>query len=115
MSRAAKTISQKTPENPRIPIPIKYGLRFVNIDEILYCSADDTRTVFHLFNKKKISTARVLKHVEEQTKSFGFIRIHRSYLINPTYLEEYNKQDGGYVVMSNGDRLPITKGKDLLL
>jgi len=119
LSNAVIKVWQKL-ENPatkmlKLSVPIHHGARFLSIDEILYCEADNNRTIFHLFNREKLVASKVLKLVEKQLLGYGFIRIHRSYLINRDYLEEFNRTDGGFVIMSNGDRLPVAKVKFSLL
>lgn len=112
--RAYDKIEAKPKQHARIPIPQSDGLRFIDVDEIIYCEANNTRTILHLFNKEKIHTPRVLKQIEEQLKPFNFLRIQRSFLINKDYLVEYHRTDGGYVIMSNGDRLRVPKAQHYL-
>jgi two-component system LytT family response regulator len=42
-------------------------------------------------------------------ETHDFFRIHQSYLINFKYLQRYLRDDGGYVVMIDGKRIPIAK------
>jgi len=41
----------------------------------------------------------------------SFIRIHRSYLVNLKEIEKYMKADGGYVVMSDGSQIYVSRNK----
>lgn len=107
--KAQNRIRQKPAQSTRVAIPVTHGLRFIDVAEILYCEADDNRTIIHLFNRKKIRTSRVLSKIQEMLEGFSFIRIHRSYLINKEYLEEFNRTDGRHVIMHNGDRLPVSR------
>lgn len=102
---------QKRPNQPshKVAIPVTNGYRFLSVDEILYCEADDNRTIVHLYSNKTIRTSRTLKKVEELLAAYKFVRIHRAFLINRDYLEEYSRIDGGYVIMSNGKRLPVSR------
>ena len=52
--RAWEKKKQSNTHTARIPIPTTHGFVFVSTDEIIHCQADDNRTIFHLFNKKKI-------------------------------------------------------------
>lgn len=102
-------IKKKKTTNPQIPIPISDGLRFVPIEEIIYCKADNNRSDIILFNKKILNTSKHLRAIETMLEEFNFFRIHRSFLINKDYLDKYSSQDGGYVIMSNGDRLKASR------
>ena len=45
----------------------------------------------------------------------SFIRIHKSHLININFIEKYLKADGGYVVLKDCTKLPVsTRKKELL-
>ena len=39
----------------------------------------------------------------------NFFRVHQSYLINFDFLQRYLRDDGGYVIMSDGKQIPIAK------
>jgi two-component system LytT family response regulator len=36
--------------------------------------------------------------------------VHRSHLINLKHIKRFDKLDGGYVIMSNGDQVPVSSG-----
>jgi two-component system LytT family response regulator len=55
--------------------------------------------------------SKTLKEYEELLAQHNFERIHQSHLINLNYLRSYIKKDGGYVVMEDGSRLPISQRK----
>jgi two-component system LytT family response regulator len=49
--------------------------------------------------------------VETLQKMNTFYRPHRSHLINLSYIKEYVKKDGGYIVMENDKTVSISKDK----
>jgi two-component system LytT family response regulator len=52
-----------------------------------------------------------LKVYDELLSRKGFVRIHASHLINIRELKSYYKGAGGYVVMSDGSRIDVSKSK----
>jgi two-component system LytT family response regulator len=40
-----------------------------------------------------------------------FFRVHHSALINLTEVKKYVRGEGGYVIMSNGDQVEVSKRK----
>jgi len=40
-----------------------------------------------------------------------FIRVHQSHLVNLEHLESFEKKDGGYIKMKNGDIVPVSVRK----
>ncbi len=94
----------------KIALPTTYGLEFVEIDEIIRCQADSNYTNVFFKNAKPLLICRTLKEVENILSNNGFIRIHQSHLINPTFLKKFVRNDGGYVVMDDGEKISVSKG-----
>lgn len=99
------------PNFSRITLSTQDGLVILHVDEILYCEASGTYTVFYLKNKEKIIVSKTLKEYEELLKDHYFFRLHNSYLVNLNEVKKYIKGDGGSVIMSNGDEVFVSKRK----
>jgi two-component system LytT family response regulator len=65
---------------------------------------------------EKMVASRLLGDFEEQLAGNKFFRIHHHYLINLGRVREFQKNDGGYVIMENGKELEVSqrKRKDFL-
>lgn len=99
----------------KIAIPVSDGLEFVEIKNILYCQSQNNYTTFFLKDGEKIFISKTLKDVEQTLEKFLFVRVHQSYLINPSYLKKYIRNDGGYLIMSNGQHIPISASKKSII
>ena len=99
----------------KITIPQQDGFQVLDVNDILYCKADDNYTEIYL-ESKKILVSKTLKYFEEALSSFAFARIHKSYLVNVNEVVKYRKGKGGSVVISNGKELSVSasKKKDFL-
>lgn len=96
--------------SPRIALPSGRGVDLVDASEILYCNAESNYTHVILSGNKKYTLSKTLKDVESMLEStMDFFRVHQSYLINFKYMQRYLRDDGGYVVMSDGKHIPIAK------
>lgn len=95
----------------RIAFPTIEGLQMLAIESIISGEADDNYTTLHLKGNKKIVVSSTLKVIEELLEDHSFIRIHRSYLVNVKEIEKYMKADGGYVVMSDGSQIYVSRNK----
>ncbi len=93
----------------KIALPSMEGLQFVNLEEIIYCESEDNYTQFFLTNGKKIMVSKTIKHFEELLDENKFFRVHRSNIINLEYIDRYVKGEGGYVVMKQGARVPVSR------
>jgi two-component system LytT family response regulator len=99
----------------KLTLPQQDGFQVLNVEEILYCKADDNYTEIYL-EKKKILVSKTLKYFEDALVEFHFARIHKSYLVNVNEVVKYRKGKGGSVLLSNGKELLVSasKKKDLL-
>jgi two-component system, LytTR family, response regulator len=95
----------------KIMLPTMEGFEIVSINTIIHCEAVDNFTRFHFEIGHPLLICRTLKYFEEVLKDHGFIRIHRSYLINPNFVVRYSKGKGGYVTMKNNQELEISPNK----
>ena len=104
-------IHQPSTKVLKIAMPTMEGFQMIMIDSIISCEADSNYTTFHLKSNKKIVVCRNLKDIEELLEDHSFTRVHRSFLVNLHEIEKYVKADGGYVVMSDGSEILISRNK----
>jgi len=105
-------IDQLQPAQPsrKIALPMQSEIRYVNIDEIIRCKADNTYTTFHLTNET-IIISKSLKEYTDLLTPYGFIRTHQSHLINTKYIKSWLKEDGGTILLENGKKIPVSRQK----
>ena len=53
--------------------------------------------------------------MEELLEDHSFLRVHNSYLVNLKEIEKYVRGEGGYLVMSDGSVVDISRSKKELL
>ena len=96
----------------KIAVPTSEGFELIPSDEVVRCEADDNYTHLFLKNKKKITACRTLKEMEEQMESFSsFLRVHHSWLVNLNEVTKYVRGEGGYVIMSDGTSVNVSRSK----
>jgi len=93
----------------KITIPTQEGFEVIPISEIMYCAADDNYTHIHMQHDKKL-VSKTLKHFDLLLSEKGFCRIHKSYLINTTFVTAYIKGKGGSVVLGEKE-LPVSPSR----
>ena len=109
-------IQQPNSSIQKIALPTMEGLLMVAVNSIISCESDSNYTIFLLKNKQKLVVSRPLKEVEEMLEEYSFLRVHNSYLINLNEIEKYFKGDGGYLVMTDGSSIDVSRSKkDILL
>ncbi len=93
----------------QIALPYQNGVKFVNIDDILYAEADNNYTKFCLKDGKIHLVTRSLKEVQELLEDRGFLRLHRQYLVNVAQIIKFVKGDSSHVVMTNLVQIPVSR------
>lgn len=98
-------------DNKKIIIHTSDSLFVVNVDDIIRCESANNYTEFFLKDGKKILVSRSLKIYEAILSEQGFMRIHRSHLINVKYITRFEKKEGGSIFCIDEVRLPVSQRK----
>jgi two-component system LytT family response regulator len=95
----------------RIALASKESIEFVDPHEIIACEANSNYTNVYLAEGRKRVISRTLKDFEDMLAPFDFFRPHNSHLINLDRVKEFIRGDGGYLVMENKMKVPVSKTK----
>ncbi len=87
------------------------GMHVVSTEDIVRCESDDYYTKFFFNDKTNMLISKTLKEHEELLADCNFFRPHKSHLINLNYIKTYIKSDGGTIIMTNGDEIPVSRRK----
>jgi two-component system LytT family response regulator len=104
-------ISQPAAIFNKIALPTMDGFQMISIDSIISCESDSNYTIVLLKSKQKIVVSRTLKEIEEILESHSFVRVHHSYLVNMNEIDKYVKGVGGYLLMSDGTNIDVSRSK----
>lgn len=96
----------------KIAVPTAEGFELIPAEQVIYCEANDNYTHYFLKNNSKIIACRTLKEMEEQLKEFPFfVRVHNSYLVNLNEVTKYVRGEGGYLIMSDGTSVNVSRSR----
>ncbi|MBE6195213.1 MAG: response regulator transcription factor [Rikenellaceae bacterium] len=76
----------------------------VKVSNIVYLESAGEYVRLHLADGTKLVTLFRLKNMESTLQSSQFMRVHRSYIVNLSYVSGYTK---GRIYLSNDDYVPI--------
>ena len=99
------------PSDMRLCLPTMKGFIILKLDDIVYCEAERSYTVFHLEDKKTVTVSKPLLEYENMLEDTSFFRIHKSFLINLRHVREYQRGEGGIVIMSNNAEIEVSRRK----
>ena len=80
----------------------------IPLNEILLLQGDANYTNFVFLGRNKYMIAHSLKHFEAELLTKGFVRLHRSYLVNKLHILQTNSQDST-IVLTDGRELQVAR------
>ena len=100
----------------KIVLKTSSNVHVINLYEIIRCQSDKNYTHFYTSEGDKIVVSKTLKEYDELLRSYGFFRVHQSHLINLSYVKRFEKSEGGYLVMKDNSKVPVSfRKKDDLM
>ena len=89
-------------------------LKFVALDDILFCASESSYTQFHLADRTKLVASKTLKHYEDILPVDIFLRTHQSYIVNKNHIDKFMKS--GLLIMKDGSEVPVaTRRRDVII
>lgn len=101
-------ISGRTPLN-FVTISNLDKVNLVKNEDILYCKSSGRYTEFYLKEAPKLLASKSLGEYEKILEHTYFFRIHKSYLVNLSYIVNINKKAGNYCELIDGSTLPVSR------
>ena len=106
------TISKKN-DFTKVGLPTSSGIQFVKVDDIVRCEADGSYTQVFMSTGERIMVSKNLKIYEDLFSGNSFLRVHKSHLINISYIDKYMNTggDGGSIAMADGSVVEVSRRK----
>lgn len=105
--------NQLKPKKVITSIPVKNGdtIHLIRISEVAYLEANDKYVTIHTIEGKEFLTEITLKLMEEKQIE-GFLRVHRSFIINMGIISEIHKyfQSRFVLLLNDKSHTKITSG-----
>ncbi len=95
-------------QNKKLVLRTAGDIHILNVREIIRCESDNSYTTFFLENGEEIVVSRGIKEYDDLLKDHGFIRPHRSHLVNLDHVRRLDKSDGGFLILKNGKEIPVS-------
>ncbi len=95
----------------KLAVPTSRGLKYIDLDQIIRLQSSSNYTTIHTNNGKSTMVSKTLKFYDQTLKDDGFIRVHQSHLINQKYISEFHRGDGSYLILSNKEKVPVSKSR----
>jgi DNA-binding LytR/AlgR family response regulator len=83
----------------------------VFVNQVVLLKADINYTTIFLDNGKKKLLAHSIKYYEAFLETHGFLRVHRTFMVNPNHIKTYNQEERK-LTMTNGQQAVISRRKE---
>lgn len=96
----------------KITVSTTEGLTFLNLASVIRFQSEGSYT--HVITENSSNNLLISKNlaaIQKRTKYGGFSRVHKSHLINLRHVVKYLRGEGGEVLLSNGDKVPIARDR----
>lgn len=99
----------------RIALTTLDGYIIVHYDEIIRCEANGNYTCVYFHDGSFIMLTKTLKHYASKLEPHGFLRVHKTHLVNLKYIRTYVKGKNPYVGLKDGSTVEVSLRKKQLL
>lgn len=97
----------KNDEEKQLALHESGKISFVNLKDIIRCTADSNYTIFYFSDGSQKVTSKTLKNYEQILPKSCFFRVSQSCIINLKYVKEYHK--GGSVLLKDSTEIEISR------
>jgi two-component system LytT family response regulator len=93
----------------RIALASVDALKMVEVRNIIRLEGENNYTRFYFKADPPTLVSKTIKEYEVMLQDFDFFRVHQSHLVNMAYVASYVKGEGGYVVMTDGAQVVVSR------
>jgi two-component system LytT family response regulator len=113
----AENIKASQLQSQKLVLPKMDGFDVVKIADIIRVEAADNYANIFLVDNKKYLISKPLKYYEDLLTDYGFLRSHKSHLVNLSHIVKYKKGKIGELFLTENHRALVSASakKDLML
>ncbi len=100
-----------TRQDKKIILKTNDQIFLLELKNIISCESESCYTRVFTTDGERIMVAKTLKDYDELLSGCGFYRVHKSHLINLAHIKRFDKQDGGYIILTNDLKIPVASRK----
>jgi two-component system LytT family response regulator len=94
-----------------IALPTFESIIYKRMDAILRIEAQQNYCRFYFTEGNALVISKNIGAYDESLEPYDFMRVHRSHIVNLRSVREFLRHDGGYLRLSDGKEIPISKNK----
>jgi two-component system, LytTR family, response regulator len=98
-------------QNMRLCLASPRGFEVVELNDVLYVESSGNYTNLYFSDHSSLCSSKPLHEYEELLADAGFIRVHKSFLVNLSHVKGYIRGEGGFIKLSNGNSVEVSRRK----
>jgi two-component system, LytTR family, response regulator len=108
-------LQQKDPSDFKLALSTTEGVFFYDPAQIIRLEGESNYTRFYFSDQKPLLISKTMKEYEDILSEYGFIRAHKSHLINKKFVRHLDKEgllwftDGSHIVVSRRKKEEVMK------
>lgn len=106
-SRFIAQILHAPHEIKRVVVNSQNGTEVLELENIVHIEADNSYSIFHLTDNRKIVSTKSIKEYELMLQDKGFFRVHKSHIVNLNFVQSLDKSCGDEIILKNQQKVPL--------
>jgi len=107
VSNLMENLRKPTVQEFRLALASSEGTYFVSPAEVIRCEGDNNYSRFFFTDRKPFLVSKTLKEYDELLTDHGFIRVHKSHLVNRAYIQRFDRE--GNLWMNDHSHVPVSR------
>lgn len=104
-------VAKTAPSSDKLVLHTQEEIKVAAISEIIRCESMGNYTQFYFADGTKLLVTKTLKEYDRILSPHNYLRTHQSHLVNSEFIKSYIKTEGGYILMKDGSRIPVSVRK----
>lgn len=104
----AENIKAMYQQSQKMVLPKMDGFDVVKIADIIRVEAADNYATVYTIENQKYLISKTLKYYEDLLTDFGFLRSHKSHLVNLSHILKYKKGKTGELFLTNNHKALVS-------
>ncbi|MEM6264223.1 MAG: LytTR family DNA-binding domain-containing protein [Bacteroidota bacterium] len=110
-----ENLHQQQQQSQKLVLPVLEGFELIKVEQVIRCQANGNMTDFFLTDGTHRLICRTLKFYDEILTDCGFMRVHKSHLVNLNYVTGYKRGKGGQLSLGEHHQVEVAPSKKAAL
>lgn len=106
-----KSLQNLQDKEKKLAVPTAEGVLFLPAADIIRMEAAGSYATIFLKDKSKLVASKNLSELEAMLDHADFFKVHKSHLVNLSYVSKYIRGEGGILVLTDGSEVDVSRRK----